>query len=633
MGHKVKLSIIIPCYNAEPYIEHLIQRLKPQITDEVEVIVVDDGSKFPYLPPYENIKVIRKENGGVSSARNVGIDNCTGEYISFIDADDLVAEDFVSQIFSKMPFDYLEMSWKSLPGGEQYVMKLNSVNDSLINPSACTRVFSRAVIGDVRFNENKDAAEDEDFTRHLQLWKYKKDVITDFMYFYRTGLQDSGSQRAVRGETKTKRILYYYHHIKPDMTWLIDEVKEEDKINEVIIMTYINELPELAEYAQIKQPSLIHAYELRGESFSGFLQIPKVNKSEIKTQVVIYTSFVEKVSGITTWIYNFCSCLSEYYDITVVYEDSYDQEQKNRLEHIVPIIQNRANISILCDAIIVQRITDHIPDNITFKKSIQIVHGCKQLTWKVPQDRDIIVNVSEYAKSTWMEQCKNARVIHNLLLKNDKKALILVSATRIGVSDKGMNEYRMRKLAMKLDESKRPYIWLNFSNLPLSGMGPHFINMSAEVDILPYIKSADYLVQLSDPVESFGYSSMEALTNGTPIITTYQPALEELGYKDGIHGHTVPDDMAFDVEILWDIPKVRFKYSNSPSITKWREILGDTEPTHSYVYDDSVVRTKVIHEYLDIELNKLLKVGTIINMKKSRAEHVQDAGYVKILEG
>ena len=631
----MKLSIIIPAYNAEPYIDHLIQRLKLQITEEVEIIVVDDGSKMPYLAPYDWVKVIRKENGGVSSARNMGIENSTGEYISFIDADDLVAEDYVSQIFAKMPFDYLEMSWKSLPGStDNFVMKLNSVNDSLINPSACTRVFSRAVIGDVRFNENKDAAEDEDFTRHLQLWKYKKDVITDFMYFYRTGLQDSGSQRAVRGETKTKRILYYYHHIKPDMTWLIDEVKEEDKTNEVIIMTYINDLPELAEYAQIKQPSLIHAYELRGEPFSGFLQISKKSKSEIKTQVVIYVSLVEKVGGITTWIYNFCSHLSEYYDITVVYEDSYDQEQKNRLEQIVPVIQNRENLRIICDSLIIQRITDHIPDNITFKQSIQMVHACKQLTWKVPQDRDVIVNVSEYARGTWGDDCKNAKVIHNLLLENDKKSLILVSATRIGVSDKGMNEYRMRKLVMKLDESKRPYIWLNFSNLPLSGMGPHFINMPAEVDILPYIKSADYLVQLSDPVESFGYSSMEALTNGTPIITTKQPVLEELGFKNGIHGVIVPDDMDFDVEFLWNIPKIRFKYNNNPSIVEWRELLGeDTEPTHSYVYDDSMVRTKVIHEYLDIELNKLLKVGTIINMKRSRAEHVQDAGSVTIMEG
>lgn len=71
---KIKLSIIIPAYNAEPYIEHLITRLKPQITDEVEVLVIDDGSEFPYLPPYDWVKVTRKENGGVSSARNKGLD-------------------------------------------------------------------------------------------------------------------------------------------------------------------------------------------------------------------------------------------------------------------------------------------------------------------------------------------------------------------------------------------------------------------------------------------------------------------------------------------------------------------------------------------------------------------------------
>lgn len=631
MGHQIKLSIIIPCYNAEPYIDELIKRLKPQITDDVEVIVIDDGSRFPYLAPYDCIKVIRKDNGGVSSARNLGIDSSKGEYISFVDADDLVAEDYVSQICSKMPFDYLEMSWKSLPGGQYYDMKLRSKNDSLINPSACTRVFSRAVIGNVRFNENKDSAEDEDFTRHLELWNYQKDVITDYMYFYRTGLQNSGSQRALRGECKTKRILYYFHHITSDMTWLIDEAKKEDELNEVIVMTYVNDLPELRKYAQIKQPSLIHAYELRGEQFSGFLQIPKKNKSEIKTQVVIYVSLVEKVGGITTWIYNFCSHLSEYYDITVVYEDSYDQEQKNRLEHIVPVIQNRENLKIICDSLIIQRITDRIPENITFKQSIQMVHACKQLTWKVPQDRDIIVNVSEHARGTWGDDCKNAKVIHNLLLKNDKKCLILVSATRIGVSDKGMNEYRMRKLVMKLDESKRPYIWLNFSNLPLSGMGPYFVNMSAEVEILPYIKSGDYLVQLSDSVESFSYSCMEALTNGIPIITTEQPALKELGYEDGVHGHTVPDDINFDVNILWNIPKVRFKYSNVPAIRQWRAVLGNTEPTHSYRYDNSDVTVKVVQEYLDMELNKLLKVGAIITMKRSRAEYVQNEGYVTIM--
>ena len=134
----MKLSIIIPAYNAEPYINELIDCLESQINNDVEVIVVDDGSKKPFKTDKEWVNVYRKRNGGVSSARNMGIEKSIGEYISFIDADDLVAEDYVKQICSKMPFDFLEMSWKSLPGGIQYSAKLNTENDRLKNPSACT---------------------------------------------------------------------------------------------------------------------------------------------------------------------------------------------------------------------------------------------------------------------------------------------------------------------------------------------------------------------------------------------------------------------------------------------------------------------------------------------------------------
>jgi len=628
----MKLSIIIPCYNAEPYIYELLDKLEPQLNDDIEVLLVDDGSKVPVKTDKKRIKVIRKENGGVSSARNMGLDLCCGEYVSFIDADDLVSPDYVQKILQKVPFDILEMSWKSLPGGPYYCIKLNSDKDRLINPSVCTRAFRREVIGDTRFNLNKDSAEDEDFLRHVVTKnEYFITVQTDFLYFYRTNVENSGSKKQLKGECKTRRILYYYPIIRAGMTSLIDEVKKEDETNEVIIMTYKNELPELRKYASVRTPAPINANELRGEPFNGFKKIP--DKKTIKTQVVIYTKKVEKVGGITTWIYNFCRNMAEYYDITVLYEESYDLEQAAKLRKFVPVFQNRANVEIFCDTLIIQSIFDTIPQNISFGKSIQMVHACSQLNWKVPQDRDLIVNVSDYSKSTWREECLNSEVIHNLMWKESMKALFLVSATRIAAPDKGMNDYRMKKLLLKLEESKRPYIWFNFSNIGLSGAPERFINMPATTDIQPYIANADYLVQLSDPVESFGYSSMEALTLGTPIITTYQPALEELGYVDGVHGHTVPDDMEFDVNILWDIPKVKFTYSNKAAIKKWREILGNTKPTHSYNYDDSPVQVKVITDYHDIELNKLLHKGAILEMRRERAEHVQDNGYVMILEG
>ena len=94
-----KISIIVPAYNSEKTIKRCINSILHQTYRNFELVVVDDGSndKTPQLlDDYalldERIKVIHKANGGVSSARNVGLENATGEYITFCDADDLLLE-------------------------------------------------------------------------------------------------------------------------------------------------------------------------------------------------------------------------------------------------------------------------------------------------------------------------------------------------------------------------------------------------------------------------------------------------------------------------------------------------------------------------------------------------------------
>lgn len=92
---KVELSVIIPMYNAEKYIERCIKSILKSKEDEVEIIAVDDGSKDHSLEickklaaEHSNVHVYSKENGGVSSARNFGLDVAKGRYITFCDADD-----------------------------------------------------------------------------------------------------------------------------------------------------------------------------------------------------------------------------------------------------------------------------------------------------------------------------------------------------------------------------------------------------------------------------------------------------------------------------------------------------------------------------------------------------------------
>lgn len=92
------VSIIVPVYNVEPYIETCIQSLIRQTMGNIEVILVDDGSTDrsgelcdQYAEADERIRVIHKQNGGLSSARNAGISAAKGEYLLFVDSDDYVS--------------------------------------------------------------------------------------------------------------------------------------------------------------------------------------------------------------------------------------------------------------------------------------------------------------------------------------------------------------------------------------------------------------------------------------------------------------------------------------------------------------------------------------------------------------
>lgn len=105
---KPVVSIIIPVYNVpEKYLRECIESVMEQTLKEIEIILVDDGSPDncgaicdEYASKDSRIKVFHKENGGVSSARNLGLDNATGKYIMFVDADDRIEQNAVDILLS-----------------------------------------------------------------------------------------------------------------------------------------------------------------------------------------------------------------------------------------------------------------------------------------------------------------------------------------------------------------------------------------------------------------------------------------------------------------------------------------------------------------------------------------------------
>lgn len=627
----IRFSIIIPCYNAEPYIHELLECLDKQMTDETEVILIDDGSDkplklkkdYPWISHFS-----RHKNKGISYTRNKGLELAKGELINFLDADDMVSDNFISYILGRIDeeWDYMDLSWKSLED-DHFWFKLNSDSDSLTNPSASTRVFRRSFIGDERFPEKKDASEDEHFTRHLDIKHAKHICATDFMYFYRTEVPNSNSKRFLNAEKKTQRIGYYFKTVTKDMTYLIDEFKKEDETNEVFLLTYKNEIPELSRYCQIwSPPKGLRVMEARGEATNLFKVIPK----PIKTQVVLYRSQIDVIGGIETFIYSFCKKMSKYYDICVVY-DTISNEQMARLIEIVPVVKNNPDAPIICDTLIINSIGENIPQNVTFKKSVQMVHCLKQGTWNIPQDRDYIVNVSQASKDSFGEQAKKGIVIHNLSVSAPvKKSLLLVSAIRVGASDKMGNDERCVKFAQLLKKAEIPFMWIYFGNKAMRNAPQEMIYGGLVNDIRPYVAKADYLVQLSG-AEAFSYSLLESLECHTPVIATPLAQNDDMGIVDGLNSYIVPFEVdGFDVKKILDIPKFEYEHDNAEIIKQWRKLLGETKPKGNYK-PKKEAELLVIREYRDLQRDQVMKVNDRFVAPYGRALELQNLGFVRII--
>ena len=103
------ISVIVPVYNVEPYLRKCVDSILAQSYSNLEVILVDDGSPDgcgaicdEYAAKDARVRVIHKPNGGVSDARNAGLDIMTGDYVAFVDSDDWVEADMYRTLLTQM---------------------------------------------------------------------------------------------------------------------------------------------------------------------------------------------------------------------------------------------------------------------------------------------------------------------------------------------------------------------------------------------------------------------------------------------------------------------------------------------------------------------------------------------------
>lgn len=190
-----KISCIIPVYNVENYIEKCISSIEKQYTDEIEIIVVNDGTKdqsIEKIKEYKNIQIINKENGGLSSARNVGMKQATGEYIWFIDGDDYIENNAIEKLLNKIKLESDIISFNYYKENNSKKVKIiENINNYqkerkiFINTSACTKIFKKSFLesNNIYFHEGI-IYEDLALIPYLMLLTNKIEYLDDCLYTY-----------------------------------------------------------------------------------------------------------------------------------------------------------------------------------------------------------------------------------------------------------------------------------------------------------------------------------------------------------------------------------------------------------------------------------------------------------------
>lgn len=220
------ISIIVPVYNAEKYLKRCIDSLLAQTYQNIEVLLIDDGSPDnsgiicdEYAKKDSRFRVFHKENGGVSSARNLGLKEAKGDYIGFVDADDYIDSKMYEILLSNLVKEKADISVcgyyqedsegvfkKHWPKDDYLVMNgeeqiKNLISNNYYTCSCWDRLFKRELIGDTAFNESFCFYEDYLFLYEVAKNSPKTVFDSTPLYYYCNNLQS-----AARKPFDTKKI-------------------------------------------------------------------------------------------------------------------------------------------------------------------------------------------------------------------------------------------------------------------------------------------------------------------------------------------------------------------------------------------------------------------------------------------
>ena len=221
-----EISIIVPVYKVEKYLRHCVDSILAQTFTDFELLLIDDGSPDnsgaicdEYAEKDNRVRVFHKENGGVSSARNLGLDNARGTYIMFCDSDDYVADNWAEKLYEFMNYNEANLSIcgynfvmtdasqiigkadrpKSVLPAENKAL-LWELKEKALLYFTWNKMFRSSIIHELnlRFEDGLQFSEDELFVlAYLEASNYQFTICSERLYNYRTNVVQSLTHRYI----------------------------------------------------------------------------------------------------------------------------------------------------------------------------------------------------------------------------------------------------------------------------------------------------------------------------------------------------------------------------------------------------------------------------------------------------
>lgn len=315
--NKYKISVIVPVYGVEKYISKCLNSLVNQTLNDIEIIVVNDGTKDnsqkiidEYVKKYpDKVKSFIKENGGQGSARNYGLKQANGEYIGYVDSDDYVELDMYEKLYNKAINDNLDIAiCGNYNVSEDYKNKKvdlefikyedNKINALLGKKAVWNKIYKKSIVEKLEFR-SKVWYEDFDFSIKAICSAKKIGYVNEPLYNY---LLREGSTMNNSNVVRNLEILDAFNEIVKDKKYKgYYDIIEFLAIDHIYISTIVRVINAKAD-DKVKRETINKLIDYMNTSFPNYKNNKYINTLS-KNRKIIYKLINIKMYGLINLIF------------------------------------------------------------------------------------------------------------------------------------------------------------------------------------------------------------------------------------------------------------------------------------------------------------------------------------------